>query len=252
MNCPEAKTRRINKLPKHIAIIMDGNGRWAKQRQLPRMQGHWEGFKTVRKIVKACGEIGIEILTLFAFSSENWQRPEQEVSGLMNLFLVALQNEAEHLNKNNVQLRIIGALDAFDQELQERINLAQKLTVENTGLKLVIAANYGGQWDILQAVKKIICKIERKKLMPSDITAHLFSSFLSLKDLPPPDLFIRTSGEYRISNFLLWHFAYTELYFSEVLWPDFNEKELEKALIFYDCRERRFGCTSEQLITKKE
>lgn len=233
--------------PRHIAIVMDGNGRWAKQRHLPRMMGHREGFKAVRKIVKACGELKIEVLTLFAFSSENWRRPEQEVNGLMSLFLTALQNEVQKLHENNVQLRVIGDLEKFNSELRQWIAAAQQLTQSNTGLKLVIAANYGGQWDIVQAAKKLAQQVEAGTLKAHEITEEKFSSFMSLSDLPAPDLFIRTSGEYRISNFLLWQLAYTELYFPEVFWPDFDEQELIKALAFYSGRERRFGHTSEQL-----
>jgi undecaprenyl diphosphate synthase len=234
-------------LPKHVAIIMDGNGRWAKKRHLPRIAGHREGLKTVRRIVKACGEKGIKILTLFAFSSENWRRPPDEVSSLLSLFLTALQNEIKKLHENNVKLRIIGDRQRFVTELQDSIEAAEKLTANNTGLTLVIAADYGGRWDIVEAMKAIAIKIQAGQLAPESITETTLHDYLTLSDLPEPDLFIRTSGEQRISNFLLWQLAYTELYFSPVLWPDFNETALEIALDFYTNRERRFGCTAEQI-----
>ncbi|MFZ0219294.1 MAG: isoprenyl transferase [Candidatus Aquirickettsiella sp.] len=235
------------KHPRHIAIIMDGNGRWAKRRHLPRMLGHQEGVKAVRKVIKLCGEIGIEVLTLFAFSSENWQRPEQEVNYLMTLFLNTLKNEIDKLAKNNVQLRMVGNLERFNQPLREWIDKSQALTAKNTGLKLVIAVNYSGQWDIVQAAQKIMNQVKLGELETETLTQEVFANNLSLADLPSADLLIRTSGEYRISNFLLWQLAYTELYFTDTLWPDFGEQELNKALHFFAQRERRFGCTSEQL-----
>ncbi|WP_218813501.1 isoprenyl transferase [Rickettsiella endosymbiont of Dermanyssus gallinae] len=235
------------KHPRHLAIIMDGNGRWAKKRHLPRMLGHQEGLKVVRKIVKTCGEKGVEALTLFAFSSENWQRPPQEVNHLMTLFLNTLKGEIEKLNQNNVQLRMVGSLKRFKEPLRQWIEKSQQLTAKNTGLKLIIAVDYSGQWDIIQAVQALAQQVKTGTLQAEDITQDLFARYLSLSDLPPPDLLIRTSGEYRISNFLLWQLAYTELYFTETLWPDFNEEELHKAFLFYSQRERRFGYTSEQL-----
>jgi len=237
----------INKLPKHIAIIMDGNGRWAKQRFLPRMAGHREGVKAVREVVQACGELGVEVLTLFAFSSENWRRPQQEVSGLLRLFIAALKNEVKKLHENNVQLRVIGNRLRFSPELREYIQTAEELTQQNTGLKLVIAADYGGQWDITNAAQQIAKQVEQGLLKADAITPELLASFLQLSDLPLPDLLIRTSGEWRISNFLLWQLAYAELYFTETFWPDFDKKELMKALQFYARRERRFGYISEQV-----
>jgi undecaprenyl diphosphate synthase len=235
------------KRPRHIAIIMDGNGRWAKRRHLPRMLGHQEGVKAVRKVIKLCGEMKIEALTLFAFSSENWQRPEQEVNYLMTLFLNTLKNEIDKLTKNNVQLRIVGNLEGFNQPLREWIDKSQILTAKNTGLQLVIAVNYSGQWDIVQAAQRIMNQVKSGKLKTEILTREIFAEYLSLADLPAVDLLIRTSGEYRISNFLLWQLAYTELYFTDILWPDFDEHELNKALQFYTQRERRFGCISEQL-----
>ncbi|MHB1947614.1 MAG: isoprenyl transferase [Gammaproteobacteria bacterium] len=233
--------------PRHIAIIMDGNGRWAKQRHLPRVAGHKAGFDAVREVVKGCVEKKIEALTLFAFSTENWQRPEQEVDYLMNLFITALQREAKKLHKQNIKLRIIGDRDRFDKKLRDQIIKAEQLTANNTGLNLVIAANYGGRWDIYHAMQKIAQEIERGTLRSQDISSDLIQRHLTLADLPEPDLFIRTSGEQRISNFLLWQIAYCELYFTNVLWPDFNIAELDKALDFYLNRERRFGFISEQL-----
>ncbi len=235
------------KRPRHIAIIMDGNGRWAKRRHLPRMLGHQEGVKAVRKVIKCCGEIGIEVLTLFAFSSENWQRPEQEVNYLMALFLNTLKNEIDKLAKNNVRLRIVGNLEGFNPQLREWIGKSQALTAKNTGLELVIAVNYSGQWDIIQAAQKIMNQVKSGYLKTDLLTREMFANYLSLANLPGADLLIRTSGEYRISNFMLWELAYTELYFTDTLWPDFDEQELNKALHFYAQRERRFGCTSEQL-----
>lgn len=235
------------KRPHHIAIIMDGNGRWAKRRHLPRMLGHQEGVKAVRKVIKLCGEMKIKALTLFAFSSENWQRPEQEVNYLMALFLNTLKSEIDKLTKNNVQLRMVGNLEGFNQPLREWIDKSQTLTAKNTGLKLVIAVNYSGQWDIVQAAQRIMNQVKSGKFETEILTREIFAEYLSLADLPAVDLLIRTSGEYRISNFLLWQLAYTELYFTDILWPDFDEHELNKALQFYTRRERRFGCISEQL-----
>lgn len=234
-------------LPRHIAIIMDGNGRWAKKRLLPRVAGHKAGVDAVRKTIKACAEKRIEVLTLFAFSSENWRRPEQEVTYLMDLFLNALEREAKKLHEQNIQLRIIGDRSRFDEKLRHYMNSAEQLTAQNTGLKLVIAANYGGQWDISEAMRCLAVEIEQGKLTSQQITPELIQTKLSLADLPDPDLFIRTSGEQRISNFLIWQLSYSELYFTDIHWPDFDADELEKALSFYAARERRFGCTSEQI-----
>jgi len=226
---------------------MDGNGRWAKQRFLPRFAGHKAGVDSVRQIVKACVEKKIHVLTLFAFSSENWRRPAPEVDYLMGLFIAALEKEAQKLHEQNIQLRIMGDRSRFDEKLQQHMLRAEQLTQHNTGLKLVIAANYGGQWDIMEAMRQLAMDVEQQKISANDISIELIQSKLATQDLPPPDLFIRTSGEQRISNFMLWQQAYTELYFTDVFWPDFNEKELDKALLFFAERERRFGCTSEQL-----
>jgi undecaprenyl diphosphate synthase len=235
------------RIPRHIAIIMDGNGRWAKMRMLPRTAGHHAGVGAVRKTVEFCAQKGVEALTLFAFSSENWRRPQQEVSVLMSLFLSTLEKETQKLHQNNVRLRIIGDRTAFAPELQERMAAAEQVTAGNTGLSLCIAANYGGRWDITQAARKMAQAVADGNLNPADITETTLDSHTALAGLPEPDLFIRTGGEQRISNFLLWHLAYTELYFTSTLWPDFNEQILEAALEDYAGRQRRFGHTSEQV-----
>ncbi len=234
-------------LPRHIAIVMDGNGRWAKRRRLPRIAGHRAGVEIAREIIKNCGEKGVEVLTLFAFSTENWRRPPQEIRALMDLFLRSLQKEANKLQENNVQLRFIGNYQAFEPKLRDKIEEVQALTKHNTGLKLIIAANYGGHWDIVHATQQLAQLVESGKIAAKDINHELFAQHLSMADLPDPDLFIRTSGEQRISNFLNWQIAYTELYFTDVLWPDFKIANLEEALHYYATRQRRFGCTSEQL-----
>lgn len=234
-------------LPRHIAIIMDGNGRWAKDRHYPRAAGHKAGLKAARRVVELCVKKKIEVLTLFVFSSENWQRPKDEVRFLMNLFVTVLKKDAKKLHEQNVQLRVIGDRSRFEEKLQKQIIEVEQLTANNTGLKLLLAANYGGQWDITQAVKKIALAIEAKQLLPEEITPQLIQNHLSFSDCPDPDLFVRTGGEVRISNFMLWQLAYTELYFTPANWPDFDEAELDKALQGYQYRERRFGLTSEQL-----
>ena len=232
-------------IPKHVAIIMDGNGRWATKRLLPRVAGHSQGLSTVREIVKACGDAGVKYLTLFAFSSENWRRPAEEVGFLMKLFLTALEKEIARLHRNNVQLRLIGDLTRFDPQIQERVAAAMKKTEMNTGLNLTIAANYGGRWDILQAVKS--CLAEHPNLTPDSVSEELLAPYFSMSYAPEPDLFIRTGGEQRISNFLLWQLAYTELYFTDVLWPDFDKDALQVSFAWYRDRERRFGRTSAQV-----
>jgi len=236
-----------DRMPRHIAIIMDGNGRWAKQRFLPRTAGHRAGVSSVRKTVEFCAKRGVEALTLFAFSSENWRRPAQEVSVLMGLFLTTLEKETDKLHQNNVRLRVIGDRSAFSTELQDRIAAAELMTAANDGLNLNIAANYGGRWDIVQAAQRLARQVEDGHLGAGDITPALFESQLELANLPEPDLFIRTGGEQRISNFLLWQLAYTELYFSASLWPDFDEQELDAAIRDYASRQRRFGYTGEQV-----
>lgn len=234
-------------LPRHIAIIMDGNGRWAQQRHLPRFAGHKAGVEAVREMVRACGEKGIKALTLFAFSSENWRRPQKEVGLLMDLFLTALEHEVKKLHKNAVQLRIIGDTSVFPEKIRQRIHEAETLTADNSQLILNIAANYGGKWDITQAVQQLAQLVDQGELSPDEITAERIAEKLCMRDLPEPDLFIRTGGEQRISNFLVWQLAYTELYFTDVLWPDFDRNELERALASFAGRQRRFGRTGEQV-----
>jgi undecaprenyl diphosphate synthase len=234
-------------VPRHVAIIMDGNGRWARRRHLPRIAGHRAGMESVRKVVRSCGRHGVEALTLFAFSSENWRRPADEVGMLMELFLTALQREVRRLHENKVCLRIIGDRSRFDARLQEHIEKAEALTAGNAGLILNIAANYGGRWDITEAARSLAMEVQRGELDPEAITSARLQAHLSLTNLPEPDLFIRTGGEQRISNFLLWQLAYTELYFTDILWPDFGSEAFAAALDSFAGRERRFGRTSEQL-----
>jgi len=238
---------QVTKIPRHVAIIMDGNGRWAQSRNLPRHSGHRAGAESVRVVVEECAKKGVEVLTLFAFSSENWNRPKKEVGLLFDLFMVALQRDVKRMKSNNVRLRVIGDRTAFPDKLQKRIHIAEEETADNTGLLLQIAANYGGRWDIIQAAKKLAEKVKNGELQPEEITEAALSEELSFADFPEPDLFIRTGGEKRISNFILWQSAYSELYFSEQLWPDFGAAELNLALQEFSQRERRFGKTSEQI-----
>ena len=233
--------------PRHIAIIMDGNGRWARQRNKPRHAGHRAGVASVRSTVEACVEQGIEALTLFAFSSENWQRPQAEVDLLMELFISALGREVRKLENNNIRLRVIGDVSAFPKKLQQSIAKAEQCTAGNDGLLLQIAANYGGRWDITQAARRLAEQVAAGSLTPEAIDEQLFASATSFNDVVDPDLFIRTGGERRISNFLLWHCAYSELYFTPVLWPDFDKGAFLAALEDFAARERRFGQTSEQV-----
>ena len=227
--------------PKHIAIIMDGNGRWAKSRGLPRSSGHQKGVKSVRRIVKHCAKIGVNTLTLFAFSSENMNRPREEVGLLFKLFLTVLKNETKKLNDNNIKLDIIGDLSVFTPEIQNHAEKAQQQLKKNTGLNVVIAANYGGQWDIAEAAKKIATKAVKGEINPESIDKDIFGVHTSLAQYPRVDLLIRTSGEVRISNFLLWDIAYSELYFCDTLWPDFDANELDIAINSFHSRDRRFG-----------
>ncbi|MDK1285691.1 isoprenyl transferase [Pseudoalteromonas umbrosa] len=234
-------------LPKHVAIIMDGNGRWAQARKRPRAYGHKKGVDSVRSAVQFCSKLGIESLTLFAFSSENWRRPEDEVSTLMELFLFVLSKEVKKLHKNNVKLNIIGDISRFPSSLQDKVHDAHALTCKNTGLQLNIAANYGGRWDIINAAQTLAEKVKVGELQVTDITEEALTNNMSMADQSPLDLLIRTGGDYRISNFLLWQAAYAELYFTETLWPDFNEEAFSEAIACYISRERRFGCTGEQI-----
>jgi undecaprenyl diphosphate synthase len=227
--------------PKHIAIIMDGNGRWAKSKHLPRSSGHQRGVQSVRKVVKHCSQLGVNTLTLFAFSSENLNRSNEEVGLLFKLFLTVLKNETKKLKDNNIKLKIIGDLSVFTPEIQELATAAEKQLANNNGLNLVIAANYGGQWDIAESAKKIAIKSVNGEIDPEKIDTSLFHAHSSLAEFPRVDLLIRTSGEVRISNFLLWEIAYSELYFCSTLWPDFDERELDTAIESFHLRERRFG-----------
>lgn len=234
-------------VPEHVAVIMDGNGRWAEARGQARHAGHKAGVGSVRSTIEECVRHGVKVLTLFAFSSENWRRPKSEVSLLMELFLTALQREVKRMQTNDIQLRVIGDISAFPDKLQKRIRDAEKATQNNQRLILQIAANYGGRWDITEAARKLAAAVQRGDLVPDDIDEQVFARATSLADLPDPDLFIRTGGDLRISNFLLWHSAYTELYFTPVLWPDFNDVEFAKALAVFAARQRRFGRTGAQM-----
>ena len=243
-----SKSIELSVLPRHVAIIMDGNGRWAKKRFLPRAAGHKAGVSTVKKIVEISAELGIEVLTLFAFSSENWQRPKKEVDTLMSLFVSSLEREIKQLHRNGVKLKFIGDRSEFNPKLQHQIAESEALTQDNTGLQLVIAANYGGKWDVSQAVQKLFEQVQQGELAADDITPDEIQKYVCLSELPEPDLFIRTSGEHRISNFMIWQMAYTELYFTDTLWPDFNRVAYMQALQSFADRERRFGLTGEQLV----
>jgi undecaprenyl diphosphate synthase len=240
------------RLPRHVAIIMDGNGRWAEHRNLPRFAGHRAGVETVRRIVQMSAELGIEALTLFAFSSENWRRPKKEVGLLMDLFLSALEREVKKLHETGVRLRIIGDISAFPKKLQQRIHDSMEKTRDNRGLTLNIAANYGGKWDITQAVRTLAAQVAAGTLAPQDIDESRIAEHLSLSTLPEPDLFIRTGGEQRISNFLIWQLAYTELYFTHILWPDFEREEYAKAIQSFASRQRRFGQTGAQILEMEQ
>ena len=236
-------------VPRHIAIIMDGNGRWAKQRFLPRIAGHKRGVDAVRSAVRTCAERGVEHLTLFAFSSENWRRPIEEVKLLMQLFTQALENEVAKLHQNNIRFRVIGDLSRFDTQIARLIQEAEEKTENNKKFTLTVAANYGGRWDILQAVNRMVreCPSKAEGYAESDL-----APYFAMRDTPEPDLFIRTGGEKRISNFLLWQLAYTELYFTDLLWPDFDAAAMDAAIDSFEQRERRYGRTSEQLRETKE
>jgi undecaprenyl diphosphate synthase len=233
--------------PRHVAIIMDGNGRWARRRRLPRVAGHRAGVDAVKEVVRACGELGVSALTLFAFSSENWRRPQEEVGVLMGLFMSALDSQVRKLHENNIRLSIIGDRSAFSEALQQRIGEAETLTSLNDGLHLVVAANYGGRWDMTRAARRVARMVARGEVLADDVDESLVRSQLCLSGMPEPDLFVRTGGEQRVSNFLLWQLAYTELYFTDTLWPDFNRAEFDKALASYATRQRRFGRTGDQV-----
>jgi undecaprenyl diphosphate synthase len=232
-------------VPRHIAIIMDGNGRWAKGRLMPRVAGHRKGVEALRGVIRACAERGVSHLTVFAFSSENWRRPQEEVTLLMELFMRALENEVARLHENDIRFRVIGDLSGFSGRIQALIRDAEALTRDNTRLTFTVAANYGGRWDIVQAVKKLLAA----GVAAEEVDEAALTQQLSMAEAPEPDLFIRSGGEQRISNFLLWQLAYTELYFTDALWPDFDAAALDEAIASYRARERRFGRTSEQVQT---
>lgn len=236
----------VSAVPRHIAVIMDGNGRWARKRLLPRVAGHTRGVEALRTVIRACMERGVEYLTVFAFSSENWRRPADEVSFLMQLFLKSLQKEVGRLHDNGIRLRVIGDLSRFDPALVNTIHASEARTAQNTRFTLTVAANYGGRWDILNAMAQLMAQHPGRT---ESFTEDELASALSMNFAPEPDLFIRTGGETRISNFMLWQLAYTELHFTDVLWPDFDAAALDQAIASYQQRERRFGRTSEQLLT---
>jgi undecaprenyl diphosphate synthase len=237
-------------LPAHVAVIMDGNGRWATKRGMPRVAGHRKGADSVRSLIRACASRGISYLTLFAFSSENWRRPQPEVSRLMELFVSALDKDVTELHQNNVRFRVIGDRTGLEKPIVQKITSGEELTASNTGLKLNVAINYGGRWDILEACRKLALLATEGEIEVNALQIDDIGSQLSTAGMPEPDLFIRTGGEHRISNFLLWQLAYTELYFTDVLWPDFDDQEFDKALDSYASRQRRFGKTGEQLEVK--
>lgn len=236
-----------NALPQHVGIIMDGNGRWAERQGRPRVWGHKKGVDAVRRAVSLCRKLGIPSLTLFAFSSENWRRPEDEVSSLMQLFLFVLEKEVKALHKNQVRLKIIGDLSRFSDKLQKNIRQAEALTADNTGLTLNVAANYGGRWDITNAAQQLATAVAAGTLAPADITEQLLAQHIQMHEQPELDLLIRTGGDIRISNFLLWQAAYAELCFLDTLWPDFDDQVFADAIASFVSRERRFGCTGAQI-----
>ena len=237
-----------NKIPKHVAIIMDGNGRWAEQHGGARIMGHEHGVESVRSVVEGAGEIGVRHLTLYAFSTENWERPKAEVDALMSLLVQAIENETDELLKNNVRLSAIGNIDAMPGDVRANLERCISRLQNNSGLNLILALSYGGRWDIMNAIKKIASDVANQQLEPHEINNNLFRKYLSTSEIPDPELLVRTSGEYRISNFLLWEIAYAELYFTQKLWPDFRKEDLFEAIVDYQNRERRFGKTREQLI----
>jgi len=239
----------IKKLPKHIAIIMDGNGRWAIQHGLDRVGGHHEGVDSVRNIAEAAASLGIKYITLYTFSTENWSRPKDEVDALMSLFVETIVKELDTLNKNNIRLNAIGDLKSLPEENYNKLIETIEKTSKNNRMTLTLAMSYSSRWEIINAVKRIASEVESGSLLTSDITENIFEGYLSTHNIPDPELLIRTSGEIRISNYLLWQIAYSELYFTDVLWPDFREEELYKAIVEYQDRERRFGLTSEQLYS---
>lgn len=246
----EALRREVSQgnLPRHIAIIMDGNGRWAKEQGQDRLFGHFHGVESVRNIVEGCAEIGVQYLTLYAFSTENWDRPENEVNGLMELLVDTIRKETETLNKNNIKMHVIGDRRMLSPEVNKELDESLEITAANTGLNLIMALSYSGRWELVNAVKNIAMDVEKGKLKAESIGQETLQQFLWTSNFPDPELMIRTSGEYRISNFLLFQLAYAELYFTNTRWPDFRKKHLFEAILDFQRRERRYGKTSEQLI----
>ena len=247
MNNENIKISNDNIIPDHIAIIMDGNGRWAKKRGLPRIAGHRQGINSVREITNICSDIGVKYLTLYTFSTENWNRPPKEVNALMMLLLNTIKNEIKEIHKNNLVLSTIGNIEVLPKNIKKEISNGIELTSNNTGLNLILALNYGSRQEIIVAVNNIIEKNNKGEIDSSMIDENLFSSFLSTKNIPDPDLLIRTGGELRISNFLLWQCAYTEIYLTDTFWPDFSKEKLIESITAFQKRERRFGKTSEQI-----
>ena len=237
-----------NRLPTHIAIIMDGNGRWAKEKGQDRLFGHYNGVESVRDVVEGCAELGVKYLTLYAFSTENWDRPEDEVTGLMELLVQTIRKETETLNKNNIRLHVIGDLNKMPKNAIDELNESISITSTNTGLNLVMALSYSSRWEIIHAVKQLAEDVKHGKIEPEKISQDTFQQYLCTSNFPDPELMIRTSGEYRISNFLLYQLAYAELYFTDVRWPDFRKENLYAAILDFQSRERRFGKTSEQVM----
>jgi undecaprenyl diphosphate synthase len=241
------KDINLEKLPRHVAVIMDGNGRWAEKRGNQRVFGHKNAVTAVRDTVEACAELGIQYLTLYAFSTENWKRPKSEVEALMSLLVSTIHSETKTLLENNIRLRTIGNIQSLPEKVQEKLKQAKTMTSGNTGLNLVLALSYGSRWEILNAIKKLTADIREGKVQVDDLTESVFSQYLDTAEIPDPELIIRTSGEYRISNFLLWQIAYAELYFTPTLWPDFRRDHLFAAILSYQNRERRFGKTADQI-----
>lgn len=240
-----------NKIPEHVVIIMDGNGRWARKKGNQRIFGHKNAIQAVREAVEGAAEVGVKFLTLYAFSTENWNRPRTEIDALMSLLILTLKTETKSLHENNIQLQVIGDMNSLPKDVKKKLDESIKITAQNTGMKLILALSYSGRWEIVNAVKQISSEIELKKIDSSVIDENTFKQYLQTSKYPDPELLIRTSGEFRISNFLLWQIAYSELYFTEILWPDFRKKDLFEAIDNFQKRERRFGKISEQLYNEK-
>jgi undecaprenyl diphosphate synthase len=247
----QEELKKSGEIPVHIAIIMDGNGRWARKRGLPRVAGHKRGVDSVRDTVEACAQLGVKYLTLYTFSTENWNRPKEEVSTLMRLLVRSLKDETDELHQNDIRLTTIGDTNALPDEVQKQLAEAKKKTMNNKRMTLNLALSYSGRWELLESFKSIAQKVQSGELDPKNITENCISESLTTKDIPDPDLLIRTSGEFRVSNFLLWQIAYTEFYISDAYWPEFRRKHLYQAINVFQSRERRFGLVSEQIKKKK-